>query len=78
MYVRNSKKGDKMNYKENVSVNPAIAMTNTDKKSGTEGLAKPRKAHKYKANDVLWEIKSRRTMTEKHFHMSDGTDIAVA
>lgn len=32
----------------------------------------------YRAQDVLWEIKSRRGPAEKHFHMADGTDIAVA
>ncbi len=33
---------------------------------------------RYKASDVLWEIEDRRTLTEKHFHMSDGTEIAVS
>lgn len=33
---------------------------------------------RYNASDVLWEIKDRRTLTEKHFHMADGTEIAVA
>ena len=32
----------------------------------------------YKADDVLWEIEYERTETEKHFHLANGSDIAVA
>ena len=32
----------------------------------------------YKAEDVLWEIEYERTETEKHFHLANGSDIAVA
>lgn len=32
----------------------------------------------YTADDVLWEIDEKRTETEKHFHMANGSDIAVS
>lgn len=34
--------------------------------------------NEYEADDVLWEIENERTETEKHFHMANGADIAVA
>ena len=32
----------------------------------------------YTASDVLWEIEEKRTETEKHFRLANGSDIAVA
>ena len=32
----------------------------------------------YEADDVLWEIESERTETEKHFRLVNGSNIAVA
>lgn len=31
----------------------------------------------YEADDVLWEIEEQRTETEKHFKLSNGSDIAA-
>ena len=35
-------------------------------------------SEEYTADDVLWEIDEKRTETEKHFHMANGSDIAVS
>lgn len=32
----------------------------------------------YQADDVLWEINERRTQTEKHFRLANGSDLAIS
>ncbi|MBR5000899.1 MAG: hypothetical protein IKY08_02945, partial [Firmicutes bacterium] len=62
-----------MNYPSTISGNSAVNTPLSD----TATPNQQRKAGMYTADDVLWEIKERRTHTGKHFHMRNGTDIAV-
>ena len=45
---------------------------------GDEGNAQEADPGEYSADDVLWEIESKRTETEKHFRMRGGTNLAVS
>ena len=69
-----------MKYKTNISGASSAdeRIFGADRPQKKEILSHQKKIQKYKAEDVLWEIEARRTFTEKHFHMADGTDIAVA